>query len=67
MATPGQLVHEIARLWALPRNAVLTPWRLRRAAGRFAFPASGVCGGFCGHPENHQNVENLLTIYPKHF
>jgi DNA-binding transcriptional ArsR family regulator len=33
MATPGQLVSEIARLLGLPENAVVTPWRVLREAG----------------------------------
>jgi hypothetical protein len=59
MATPGQLVSEIARLWGLPENAVVTPWRVLREAG---IVTKGARGRNAAHVNSADAAHALIAV-----
>jgi hypothetical protein len=59
MATPGQLVSEIARLWGLPENAVVTPWRVLREGG---IVTKGARGRNAAHVNSADAAHALIAV-----
>ena len=59
MATPGQLVNEIARLLGLPENAVVTPWRVLREAG---IVTKGARGRNAAHTNATDAAHALIAV-----
>jgi hypothetical protein len=59
MATPGQLVSEVARLLGLPENAVVTPWRVLREAG---IVTKGARGRNAAHTNSADAANALIAV-----